>query len=176
MSVLLAALMQLSSAAAGPTMRIEVDEDADRFRIVLTSDVVLQFDATSFDVASEGLAPNRVGVLVRQGNGNVIGVHAGDFPAYSSQLSSQSRSVDDVRMVTVGPGQPFVTGWTPSEALFRFFDQQVSRQANPTWRDPYTHYKIVVSINTTEGVVAANTPWLVFDDFPTSAFGGRREP
>jgi hypothetical protein len=176
MSVLLAALMQLSSAAAGPTLRIEVDEDADRFRIVLTSDVALQFDATAFDIAHEGLAPNSVGVLVRQGNGNVIGRHAGDFPSYSSQLSSQSRSIDDVRMVTVGPGHPFVTDWTPSETLFRFFDEQVSRQANPTWRDPYTHYKIVVSIDTTEGVVAANTPWLVFDDFPTSAFGGRRKP
>ena len=174
MSMLLAALMQLSSTVAGPTMRIEVDEDADRFRIVLTSDVTLQFDATAFDIAHTGLAPNSVGVLVRQGNGNVVGAHAGDTPSYSSELSSQSRSVDDVRMVTVGPGQPFVTDWTPSETLFRFFDQQVSRTANPTWRDPYTHYKIVVAIHTTEGVVAANSEWLVFDDFPTSGFGGRR--
>ena len=175
MSVALAVLWQLSPALSGPTMHIEVDEEADRFRIVLASDVPMQFDATQFDIAHKGLAPNAVGVLVRQGNGNVIGAHDGDVPSYSATLSSQSRSIDDVRMVTVGPGQPIVTDWTPSSTLFPFFDQQVSRKANPSWRDPYTHYKIGVMVYTTEGTVAANTPWLVFDDFPTSGFGGRRD-
>lgn len=161
----------VAAAASKARIDVEVDESSDQFRIIVSSDRKIKFDAYQLEAPYEGFPPGSAGVLVMQKAGNIVGCHNDNRPNYPVMLGSNSVSADEVKMVSVSKGKPYVTPWYPSQTLFYFFDECVDRSVNPNISAGYSKYQIHVDIKTSRGVLAARTRWLDFHQFGTSRWG-----
>jgi len=169
--LLLVVSFPANAAPQDGKIEIEVNESADQFRIIVSSDAPMKFDAIQLEAPYEEFPPGSAGVLVMQGAGQVVGCHADNQPNYPALLGSNSLSAQDVKMVSVGRGKPYVTPWYPSQSLFYFFDECVDRSINKNRSSEYSKYQIHVDIVTSRGAMSTKTAWLDFHDFETSGWG-----
>jgi hypothetical protein len=168
MSVLMSLALQAAVATTPQsTIRIEVNETTDQFRVVVSTRKPMRFNAYQLEAPHEGLPPGNVGVLAKNERDEMVGCGKANEPRYAAAMSSSSRPAADKKMVRVTVNKPYVTQWFDSKSLFVFFDEC----ALPQRRGGYAKYQIQVDIETSKGPLSTKTEWLDFDGFSTSGWG-----
>lgn len=172
-STLMAAVMLLQAIDQPQSgTRVEVDESADRFRVVVEESMPVTIYPWQLEAPSEGLPPRNAYVLIRAESGEVIGCGKDNAPHRAAAVSSRSIAAADMKPLTIEAGEAYDTGWHNVRGLFVFFDECVL----PERRGGYAEYKVLVRVDSLKGYLTAETPWLAFPGFNTSAWNSVLHP
>lgn len=173
MIMMFALLMQIAEAHRKPlSANIEVDQEKNEFRIVLSASKVAKIYPWDFESPGSGLPPRNIYVLVRNGRGDIVGCGEKNTPHIAAAVSSNSTPIKKIKPLRLGKGQSFVTPWHKVAPLFVFFDECVK----PQNRGGYVKYKILMRSDTSAGHLESETEWLDFPGYETSAWRSVNNP
>lgn len=173
MSLIFFALLQLTvpaQQAAGT--RIEVDQQENRFRVVLEEARTRKIYPWQLESPGSGLPPRNAYVLIRNKNGEVVGCGPDNLPHRAAAVSSRSTPLSEIKSFRLKKHKSFVTPWHEVAPLFVFFDECVK----PERRGGYVQYKILMRIDAGSGYLRAETEWLDFPGYETSAWNSVVKP
>jgi hypothetical protein len=173
MSLIIFALLQLAAPAqltAGT--RIEVDQIENAYRIVVEESRKTKIYPWELESPGSGLPPGNVSVLVMNKNGDIVGCGSDNLPHRAATVSSKSMPVSKIKPLRLKKSQSFSTPWHDVAHLFVFFDECVK----PGRRGGYIKYKILMRIEANSGHLRAETEWLDFPGYETSAWNSVVKP
>jgi hypothetical protein len=173
MSLIIFVLLQLAvpTQQAGGT-RIEVDQIENKYRVIVEQPRKTKIYPWQLESPGSELPPRNVYVLVKNKYGDVVGCGAENSPHRAAAVSSSSTPLSEIKPFRLKKGQSFVTPWHEAAPLFVFFDECVK----PERRGGYAKYKILMRIDTSSGYSRAETEWLDFPGYETSAWNSVVKP
>lgn len=146
------------SLLAEPGVRLEMDADASRYRMVIQTPRALSFEAYRLDKPS-GLAPGIVSIEVKDRAGMPVRCPTGDpgesDGRYRSAAMSSTLIGAGQKLPTVNVRSKFATGWYPSSALFAGFEMCADKHRTQ-WRS----YRIHVDLPTSIGTLSTQSDWI----------------
>jgi hypothetical protein len=173
MSLIVFALLQLTAPAQLTVgTRIEVDQQENRFRVILDESRTRKIYPWQLESPGSGLPPRNVYVLAKNKNGELVGCGPDNSPHRAAAVSSRSTPLNEIKSFRLKKSQPFVTPWHEVAPLFVFFDECVK----PGRRGGYVQYKILMRIDAGSGYLRAETEWIDFPGYETSAWKSVNNP
>ena len=145
------------------TMDLQLSDDLQAFRVVLTSTSPVTFDADQLRPPVKGLPPARVGAVGLRGDGSVFACGLEGRPAFPYAMVSGSNAAPGGAEWLLRPGEPFATDWHETARLLSILD----RCGSPHNPPDYDRFKIVVELDTESGPLRFETDWM-----PVPAQGG----
>ena len=145
-----------STATTLPVVSVEVNQASNEFRISIHGDPSVSIIRWQLSAPSKSLPPRSAAVLARTSDGRIVGCGRENRPRRAANSFSSSTPTSQVTFGRLPPDGQFISPWFRVDDLFFLFDNCVL----PSNRGRYVEYRIIVDLDTSRGVVHAETHWL----------------